>query len=233
MGRDLQKRKRRSSRPATRQPSSTRSKLTNPLGNNIIARNWNKKETMMQNYRRLGLVSRLRAPTGGVEPKLRSATSKPTSTTSKDPFAIHGAKGPVATEAQVERDESGKIIRVIGGERKRPNPLNDPLAELDTDSEAEEESGDGENAEEWGGLEGEDEEDEQNEIVRQLENEANRPVEKKPRTASSREAEWLQTLVDRYGDDTAAMARDRKLNPMQQTAADIARRIRKMKKDPK
>ncbi|KAI0550864.1 ribosome biogenesis protein Nop16 [Xylaria curta] len=184
---------------------------------------------MMQNYRRLGLVSRLRAPTGGVEPKVRPATSKPTSTTSKDPFAIHGAKGPVATEARVERDESGKIIRVIGGERKRPNPLNDPLAELDTDSEAEE---DGEDAEEWGGLEGEDD-DEQNEIVRQLESEANRPVEKKPRTASSREAEWLQTLVDRYGDDTAAMARDRKLNPMQQTAADIARRIRKMNKDSK
>ncbi|KAI0457901.1 ribosome biogenesis protein Nop16 [Xylaria acuta] len=235
MGRELQKRKRRSSRPTTRQPSSTRSKLTNPLGNSIVARNWNKKETTMQNYRRLGLVSRLRAPTGGVEPKLRSgsssssSSSKPTTaTTSKNPFAIHGAKGPVATETQVERDESGKIIRVIGGERKRPNPLNDPLVELDTDSEAEsgEDVGGGD-AEEWGGFEGEAE---QNEIVRQLESEANRPVEKKPRTASSREAEWLQTLVDRYGDDTAAMARDRKLNSMQQTAADIARRIRKWKK---
>lgn len=67
--------------------------------------------------------------------------------------------------------------------------------------------------------------------MKQLEDEANRPVEKKPRTASSREAEWLQLLVDRHGDDTAAMARDRKLNPMQQTAADIARRIRKWKKD--
>ncbi|KAI1754492.1 ribosome biogenesis protein Nop16 [Xylaria castorea] len=229
MGRELQKRKRRSSRPATRQPSSNRSKLTNPLGNSIVARNWNKKETTMQNYRRLGLVSRLRAPTGGVEPKLRSSStsSKPTATTSsKNPFAIHGAKGPVATEARVERDESGKIVRVIGGERKRPNPLNDPLVELDTDSEAESEEDAA--AEEWGGFGGEDEE--QNEIVRQLETEANRPVEKKPRTASSREAEWLQTLVDRYGDDAAAMARDRKMNPMQQTAADIARRIRKLKK---
>ncbi|KAI0446675.1 ribosome biogenesis protein Nop16 [Xylaria telfairii] len=226
MGRELQKRKRRSSRPATRQPSSNRSKLMNPLGNSTIARNWNKKETTMQNYRRLGLVSRLRAPTGGVEPKLRSSSSlpKPKSTpTSKDPFAIHGAKGPVATEAQVERDESGNIIRVIGGERKRANPLNDLLVELDTDSEAESER----DGEEWGGFEGEEE---QNEIVRQLENEANRPVEKKPRTASSREAEWLQALVDRHGDDAAAMARDRKLNPMQQTAGDIAKRIRKWKK---
>lgn len=253
MGRELQKRKRRSSRPATRQPSSTRSKLTNPLGNSIVARNWNKKETTTQNYRRLGLVSRLRAPTGGAEPKLRSgATTTTTTTTSStsasasasasaskkpapaktDPFAIQGATAAAATaEVQVERDESGKITRVVrAGRRKRANPLNDPLVELDTDSEAgsaEEEEDDG-NAEEWGGFGGDD--DEQTEIVRQLEDEANRPVEKKPRTASTREAEWLQSLVDRHGDDTAAMARDAKLNPMQQTAADIARRIRKWRK---
>ncbi|KAI1435923.1 ribosome biogenesis protein Nop16 [Xylaria sp. CBS 124048] len=261
MGRDLQKRKRRSSRPAIRQPSSTRSKITNPLGNSIIAKNWyvlvesahsytqylplfrtfsnprlyaqqavsltsirNKKETTMQNYRRLGLVSRLRAPTGGVEPQLRlkAAANK----TSKNPFAIQGLNtGAGAAEVQVERDENGKIIRVISSERKRPNPLNDPLVDFDTDSEAEEEEE--EDAEEWDGLEG----DTEMEIVRQLENEANRPVEKKPRTQSTREVEWLQELVDRHGDDTAAMARDRKLNPMQQTAADIAKRIRKWKKE--
>ncbi|KAI0801693.1 ribosome biogenesis protein Nop16 [Xylaria sp. FL0064] len=229
MGRDLQKRKRRSSRPATRQPSSTRNKLTNPLGNGIVARNWNKKETTMQNYRRLGLVSRLGAPTGGIDRKLHSSSttssssSKPPASTT--PFAISGVKGKdaaVAAEVQVERDADGKIVRVISTEkRKRPNPLNDPLVEFDTDSEAEVED---EDTEEWGGFEGE-----QNEIVRQLEEEANRPVEKNPRTASTREVEWLQSLVDRHGNDTAAMARDRKLNPMQQTAADIARRIRKWK----
>ncbi|KAI1169239.1 ribosome biogenesis protein Nop16 [Nemania serpens] len=237
MGRELQKRKRRSSRPATRQPSSTRAKLTNPLGNSIIARNWNKNETTTQNYRRLGLVSRLRAPTGGAEPQRRS--SKPTTsasasalvsataaTSKKNPFAIHGVQGTAAaTEVQVERDASGKITRVISAEqqrRRRPNPLNDPLVELDTDSEAESVDGDGD-AEEWGGF-GEDDE-----VVRQLEGEANRPVEKKPRTASSREVEWLQVLADRHGEDVAAMARDAKLNPRQQTAADIARRIRKWK----
>ncbi|KAI0525312.1 ribosome biogenesis protein Nop16 [Xylaria bambusicola] len=224
MGRELQKRKRRSSRPATRQPSSTRPKLMNPLGNSIIARNWNKKETTTQNYRRLGLVSRLRAPTGGIEPKHRSSTSSTSTsktTTPTNPFAINGATS-AAAEVEVERDADGKIIRVISKERKRANPLNDPLVELDTDSEAG--SDDGEDAEEWGGFEGE-----QNEIVRQLEEEANRPVEKKPRTVSAREAEWLQALVDRHGDDTTAMARDQKLNSMQQTAADIAKRIRKWK----
>ncbi len=131
-------------------------------------------------------------------------------------------KGTGAAEVRVERDEDGKIVRVISTGRKRANPLNDPLAELDTDSGAE--SAEDDDAEEWGGFEGE-----QNEVVRQLEDEAGRPVEKKPRTASTREVEWLQRLVDRHGDDTAAMARDGKLNPMQQTAADIARRLRKWK----
>ncbi|KAI1117300.1 ribosome biogenesis protein Nop16 [Nemania sp. NC0429] len=250
MGRELQKRKRRSSRPATRQPSSNRAKLTNPLGNSIVARNWNKNETTTQNYRRLGLVSRLRAPTGGAEPRRRpsaassSSSSKPTisasalgstaTTGGMDPFAIHGVQGTVTTEVKVERDAHGKITRVIGdgqNKRRRPNPLNDPLAELDTDSEAES-AAEEEDAEEWGGF-GDDDDDAAAAVVRQLESEANRPVEKRPRTASTREAEWLQALVDRHGDDVAAMARDAKLNPMQQTAADIARRLRKWKGAPK
>jgi len=37
--------------------------------------------------------------------------------------------------------------------------------------------------------------------------------------------------VARHGDDTRAMARDAKLNPMQQTAADIAKRIKKMQRE--
>jgi len=199
----------------------------------------NKNETTTQNYRRLGLVSRLRAPTGGSELHRKTApaatAAAATATTpaakkgSKDPFAIHGTQSATAVtaEVKVERDENGRIVRVISGERKKFNPLNDPLVELDTDSEDAESN---EDAEEWGGFEGETE---QNEIIRQLEGEANRPVEKKPRTLSPREIEWLQSLVDRHGDNTAAMARDRKLNPMQQTAAEIARRIRKWKESSK
>lgn len=41
MGRDLQKRKRRSSRPAIKQHASSKPhRLLNPLGNDIIAKNW-------------------------------------------------------------------------------------------------------------------------------------------------------------------------------------------------
>jgi nucleolar protein 16 len=47
------------------------------------------------------------------------------------------------------------------------------------------------------------------------------------RRQSEREVEWLRRLAERHGDDTGAMARDIKLNPMQQTAADIKRRLKK------
>jgi nucleolar protein 16 len=225
MGRDLQKRKRRSSRPAVRQPSSRRStKLRNPLGNDIVARNWDKNETTTQNYRRLGLVSRLKKPTGGAEPDYKSEKK---STQPADPFAIQTTgSDTVVSEVRVERDENGKIVRILGGNNKksRPNPLNDPLNELDTDSEADEEFLD--DGETWGGIE-----DTRTEVVKQLEEEANRPREKKPRTQSQREREWLESLVEKYGDDTRAMAKDRKLNPMQQTEADISKRLRKLRGD--
>ncbi|KAI1466483.1 ribosome biogenesis protein Nop16 [Daldinia caldariorum] len=229
MGRDLQKRKRRSSRSKIRQPSSTlRSKrLLNPLGNDLVAKNWNKKETTTQNYRRLGLVSRLKAPTGGVEPNLASQKLQGRATKPVDPFAISRPTGAIVSEVRVERDENGKIVRVLGGsKRKKDNPLNDPLNDLDSDEDDEDEDEDeDEEVEEWGGIE--DAGGDNNKVVAQLEEEANRPVNKKPRTMTKREIEWLQSLVDKYGDDTKAMSRDRKLNPMQQTEADIARRIKK------
>ncbi|RYP20624.1 hypothetical protein DL765_002695 [Monosporascus sp. GIB2] len=248
MGRELQKRKRRSGRPAIKQPTSNRAKrLLNPLGNDLVAKNWDKKQTTTQNYRRLGLVARLRAPTGGVEPELRR-TSAATETKEKnkqqqqkaDPFAIAPGAESVIGEARVERDASGRIVRIIetstskkGTSRANNNPLNDPLAALDSDySDSEGERDERDNAaEEWGGIDddGDGGEGKTGKIVRRLEAEANRPVEKKPRTQSQREREWVAELVRKHGDDVRAMARDRALNPMQQTEADIARRIRKWK----
>ncbi|KAK8136269.1 hypothetical protein PG984_004209 [Apiospora sp. TS-2023a] len=234
MGRELQKRKRRSSRPAVRQPSSRPRRIANPLGNDIIAHNWDKDLTTAQNFRRLGLVSRLNAPTGGVEPNLRSKKSTGRSTKPTDPFAITmlGKDSGAVTEARVERDENGKIIRIISTNEKKakPNPLNDPLNELETDSEAEEADEEmGDDGETWGGIEEENEDGVRTNVVKALEAQANRPLQKHIRGQSQREREWLQDLIDKHGDNTRAMARDRKLNPMQQTEADLERRIAKFK----
>jgi len=46
-------------------------------------------------------------------------------------------------------------------------------------------------------------------------------AEKKERKQSEREREWIERLVAKYGEDYQRMARDMRLNPMQQTAADL------------
>ncbi|KAK4127399.1 hypothetical protein N657DRAFT_687675 [Parathielavia appendiculata] len=226
MGRELQKRKRRSSRAKVTMPNR-RKKALNPLGNGIIAKNWNKKETLSQNYTRFGLVAKLGKTTGGTAPSNKSTIP----TNGSDPLAVHSADQGLlqVREVKVERDASGRITRVL----RDTNPLNDPLNDLDSDSEAQQqqkaEQEKQRRYEEWAGFHGEEEskDGDRPEVLRALEREASRPTEKTVRHQSEREVEWLRQLVERHGDDTAAMARDMKLNPMQQTAADIRKRLKK------
>ena len=132
--------------------------------------------------------------------------------------------------ARVERDADGKIIRVLkAGERSLRNPLGDLLTEM----EDEEEDEDGE---EWEGLtdgqgfvgagwkEGEGE----TEVVRSLREDAGKRREVKKRHVGEREREWLERLVAKHGENTAAMTRDMKLNPMQQSEGDLKKRIRRL-----
>ena len=158
-------------------------------------------------------MSRLRGPTGGVETLLSETREAKTPS-----LAISAKKEtPVVSEARVERDADGRIVKVLGsgGKKRKENPLNDLLNEIEDREEEDEE--------EWGGID----DGEKTDVVRGLEELASRPEVKRPRHVSEREREWLENLVGRHGEDYEAMARDRKLNPMQQTAADIARRIRK------
>ncbi|KAI5461464.1 ribosome biogenesis protein Nop16 [Mariannaea sp. PMI_226] len=220
MGRELQKKKRRSGRQPIRQSNRSK-KITNPRGNNVIAKNWNKNETLSQNYRRLGLLARLKAPTGGTEKRLASAGLTTTRTSANDPFAIASIENAVVSEARVERDADGKIIRIIG--QPRANPLNDPLNDLDADEDEEDEEKGNAGKDEWAGID----DTETTDVVKSLIEQSLMPEIKKPRHQSDREKEWLERLIAKHGDNTLAMAKDKKLNPMQQTAADIAKRIRK------
>jgi nucleolar protein 16 len=87
----------------------------------------------------------------------------------------------------------------------------------------------GDDNEEWNGVD--EDKVEVNgtakEVVEALEDLAAREKKKEPRKQSVREREWIERLVAKYGDDSGAMMRDRKLNPMQQTEADIRRRLNK------
>ncbi|KAK2877130.1 Nucleolar protein 16 [Arthroderma sp. PD_2] len=242
MGKVLQKKKNRSSNPKVKHKSKQAkngNKKINVFGNAIIKNNWDKKLTLTQNYRRLGLTPRLNAPAGGTE-KTISAEDKEASKVARSdlneafhiPLTHKRSKKLQPGEARVERDpDTGKILRVIsadsedrgtvevaGRKRRRDNPLDDPLEDLPEDTDM--------------ALDGLRGTSSSSDVVAELERQAAIQEEqlknKKPRHQSKREEEWLEALVQKYGDDTARMARDKKLNRMQQTEADIARRLRKM-----
>ncbi|KAG0648275.1 Nucleolar 16 [Hyphodiscus hymeniophilus] len=215
MGRELQKKKNRSSIAKVRQ--KPKSKKVNPLGNAIIAANWNQHETLTQNYRRLGLTSRLNTATGGSENLPHFSPDTTTSTASKLAIANTIPKTIEPTIARVERDPAtGKITRVIHDERE--NPLRDPLNDVE---DAELDGIDGDAGERGRGSE----------VVRMLEEQAKMGKPTPKRKQSEREREWIERLVARWGEDYGKMVRDRRLNPMQQTEADIKKRVATWKAD--
>ncbi|KAJ4407861.1 Nucleolar protein 16 [Gnomoniopsis sp. IMI 355080] len=207
MGRDLQKRKNRSSRPTIRQSNRLKKPL-NPQGNSLVARNWNKKETLSQNYRRLGLTAKLGKATGGME-------AHPSAPASQDPLAVSQAAGTRSAirSVKVERDAEGNILKVL----RRENPLNDPLNDI-SDSD--------DDAQRTGEEEQSGKEEREVKIVDLLEQQASVPTESHKRHQSAREREWLQRLLAKHGDDVAAMSRDLKLNPMQQTVGEIKKKLK-------
>jgi nucleolar protein 16 len=202
------------------------SRLFTSLSTVLTLRIRNKEETMTQNYRRLGLVARLNGATGGSEKKLHQTKAE------CQPLKIQSSEASIVTEARVERDADGNITRVISGKKSRPNPLGDLLNEFDNDSDEDmgQDEPEGDYQDEWGGIEDKDGE-EATDVVKQLEAEAAVPEEKAQRHQPDREREWLARLVERHGDDIQAMVWDRKLNPMQQTAGDIRRRLKMFKEE--
>ena len=122
--------------------------------------------------------------------------------------------GAAFRSVKVERDADGKIVRVL----RKDNPLNDPLNDIEDQSDDEEgEGASGGTKKSAGGA--------ATKVVDLLEAEASRHTEAHKRHQSQQERGWLARLVARHGDDAAAMARDLKLNPMQQTEANIRKRL--------
>ena len=237
MGRELQKRKNRSSISKVRQkPKSKKKILTNP----IIAANWDKTQTLEQNYKRLGLTNRLNKVTGGVERKVSDVLQK-----EKDGEDLSHTNGLYIanstkrahqlelSEARIERDaDTGKIVRVLDEATvAKPNPLQDPLNDIDSESEIEQAdilnlgNQHGNTNPTKRGFSGVTVG--QTETVRRLEEEASRPAHKHVRRQPDGEREFVEDLVREYGDDYSSMARDMKINYMQRSEGDIKRRTKK------
>lgn len=233
MGRERQKRKNRSSISKVRQ--KTKSKKT-VLSNPIIARAWNKGQTISQNFKRMGLAVKLNKQTGGVEKKGSDLLAVETAT--PDTLQIRGASGIKSIglgEAKVERDESGRIVRVLQGDSiaPTPNPLHDSLTDLDSESDTEDPAvrllhdqhgtvgGSGHSGTSHSVTN----------VVRDLEEQARLPAARYKRKQTENEQAFVESLVRKYGDDYSKMARDTKLNYMQRSEGDLKRRIKKWRQN--
>ena len=224
MGRMLQKKKSRSSVPrATQKPKS---KHLPVKASPLVAAKWDKHLTLSQNYRRLGLISKLNSRTGGTEIKAVDGNHRKEDKQSKhDSLAVAASRLATSTgltTARVIRDQEGRILKLVDKEEGWTNPLNDALAAMEEHIEAEGvlDSSNGTNHDRFN----------HDRVVPELEAAALTELTKitktkKPRKQSQREQEWIEQLVDKYGQDIRSMSRDQKLNPNQQTEADIRKRV--------
>jgi len=233
MGRELQKKKNRSGIQKVRQkPKSKKRILQNP----IVAKNWDKTKTLEQNYKRLGLASKLNKYTGGREKKVddvlraREGAANGESSQREDGLIIGGlprSEHLDVHEAQIERDpKTGRILRVIESDRKTKNPLDDVLAELDSDEDDRVFNQHASNS-----APSNLKIKAKTEVIEKLEQAANRPTIKYRPKQTENERAFVIELVKKYGDDYRAMARDMKINYMQRSEGDLKRRVKKWREE--
>ncbi|KAM0719701.1 hypothetical protein Q7P37_003832 [Cladosporium fusiforme] len=241
MGREIQKKKNRSGVPKIRQkPKSKKRVLNNP----VIAANWDKSQTLTQNYKRLGLAVKLNKHTGGVERRAddieqleAGQAGRPGRGRNEDPLSIAGHRAAQQqlglSEAKIERDpETGAILRIIEANQPKPNPLNDPLNDLDSSEDEQPQRGWATTGNQHGNIEegefeGFGDDEGKTDVVRQLEAQASRPGKKYKRKQTDNEVAFIEELVQKYGDDYGKMARDMKINYMQRSEGDLKKRIKK------
>lgn len=174
----------------TRRIKIKHKKLT--INNDIIAQHWDKSLTLVQNYKKLGLRSKLGSAAGGSE---KIITNNLSDREGKQEINSMSMATKVVKEGRIIRDENGNV-------------------RIEYDEE--ESASTGEN-------------EEQSEAVKALEEHARTGITK-PRVQSEREQDWVQVLVDKYGDDYEAMFWDKKLNIYQQSIGELKRRVYKWRK---
>lgn len=239
MGSVRQRRKQHSTtKKATRKNKDAQRKI-NIHSNAIIAENWDYKATLAQNYAKLGLSAKLQKPAGGQqinydnkkhklgtvkastladldsssdeEEDEENSSDEEHSDVFIDPAELdeNGDYVPeriLEGEARIVKDDSGKIINVVYGTMK-PFDIDMSIEQLKKKNNMQPKT----------------------EVIKLLEEEANRPVIKKERHLSAREDEWISKLVAKHGDNYRKMVMDKKLNIYQQTEAALRNKVMKWK----
>ncbi|KAF9924725.1 Nucleolar protein 16 [Linnemannia zychae] len=183
------------SRKITRKTANKHKRKVNVIGNKIIRDNWDKKATLRQNYARLGLLPSLNGVTGGVEVKNEEELME-----NEQRSLEEIAETLTAEQGIIQRDDAGNIIKVIVGKVKTKEELAE-MMERDVEPVKA-----------------------KTDVVRALEAQAANAL-KVERYQSEGEVLWAAALVEKYGDDYEKMFWDRKLNPNQQTAKQLKKRI--------
>lgn len=204
-------------------------------GPKVLQDAWDKQKTVRQNYEALGLVATLNpTPSGGVERTWSASDGRETpadaSTSSKGSSSQKAPKPSTDILAKgygrIIRDEKGNIVDVQladDGEAE-VTPMEDVLGDILDPSRDEELAP-------WVGL-GSNAAAGQNHapsthVVQALEDLSKGHGDALVRFASTGELAVLRRLVDKYGQDVEAMARDCKLNSDQRTTGELSRAIKK------
>ncbi|KAI9317029.1 ribosome biogenesis protein Nop16 [Dichotomocladium elegans] len=180
-------------------------------GNAIIKANWDKKQTLVQNYKRLGLLTTLNGTAGGREKLI------PEKKPQEDAMDQDSEELPELKEADIEelkktlkpgegliqRDDEGNVIRVIVGEARTHNDI------LDAEPEPVPAKTD---------------------VVRALEAQAMSGV-KHEKYMSNYQIDWIEKLIEKHGDDYRAMFWDKELNTLQLTEAQLRKKIKQYLKE--
>lgn len=176
-------------------------------GNPVIAAHWDKSLTLQQNYKRLGLRSKLGNLAGGTERHVETVSEfrakrdaseqeKAQLKDNDDPENI-----PEGEARIIRDDKTNEVLRIVYGTRKvkvdKPEPVSEAAQEV-------------------------------LELLKQQGIRAS--LNKLERTQLERECEWLKSLYEKHGDDYEKMMWDKRLNIYQQSAGDLKKRVTKWKK---
>ncbi|KAJ1918483.1 Nucleolar protein 16 [Mycoemilia scoparia] len=205
-------------------------KKANFKGHPLFKDQWDPKETLAKNYRRLGLVSKMNGIAGGIEKDLFNTNSAgegdEDNLTAEELERRKKLADSNLTDAEIrsllpegyaliERDDKGNIVNIVMQEgdddendEEVLNKENDPL---DSDYELPVVKP-------------------KTAATQALEDLAN-SMEKKKRWMSIGERRILQEFIEKHGDDYDAMFWDKKLNIQQYTAKQLKNRITKYLKE--
>ncbi|KAJ2552788.1 Nucleolar protein 16 [Coemansia sp. RSA 1933] len=200
MVRPIARKKLRNPKLKVSRKRANKARTKNFQGHPLLRDKWDKSLTVSENYRNLGLVSRLNGISGGIVKNVIPAhQEKESNDDAEDGGSEEDLKRSIPKGyGIIERDEDGNVINII-----MPDEPQNPL---DSDYEVEQEPAKKDGA-------------------RILEEYANMAHERKERWISVGERRILQSFVDAHGSDYNAMFWDKNLNKQQLTKRQIQKKV--------